>query len=796
VRLGDGVVLSYAEITQRKLAEEGLKAFAQRVNLATRALHAGVWEWEVRTDNLYWDETVRRLFDLDETEPTNHGVWSSKVLPEDLARIEKQLKEMLEAKSQFSGEYRIRRPNGEIRHIQAAAAPVLDDAGEVERVVGINLDVTARKESEEALRLSEEKFASAFVHATTGMALISPEGQWLKVNQSLCDLLGYTAEELGSKTFQDITYPDDLHGDLAHVRRLLAGKEEFYKMEKRYIHKDGHTVWALLGVSLLRDDKGQPLYFISQVEDISQIKHALMRQEELTKKAQAAERAKSEFLAIMSHEIRTPMNGVIGMTSVLADTALDDEQRDYLSTIQTSGESLLAVINDILDYSKIEAGRFQIESRSFHLEQCVEESIDLFAAQIRMKQLEAGYFIDPEIPAYLVGDALRLRQILTNLIGNAIKFTTKGEIIIKVALRGIEEECCHLLFSVADTGIGISEDVIAELFQAFQQVDTSNTRRYGGTGLGLVISKRLTEFMGGDMWVTSEEGKGSTFYFTAVLKMSDERPVDNPRLDVAALRGRTVLLVDDNDTNRRILEAQLRIWGMAPVSTANGREALAKMGDDKYDLVLLDYQMPEMDGVALAKILQERADTPMLLLSSSGEMVDGDEANLFQQQIAKPIKHSQLLKAILKVIGLSGKTSRSPVGVPFDRGLAGRHPLSILLAEDNVTNQKVISLMLSRLGYSADVAADGREAVEASEGKRYDVILMDVQMPEMNGIEAMKRIRGRRDQDGPTVVALTAEALEGDEMRLRREGFDGYLSKPLQVSKLQAVLAAVKRREV
>ena len=793
VKLGDGLVLSYADITVRKEAEEKLKAFAQRLDLATQALQAGVWDWDLATNELYWDDKIRTLFELPPDRPVNHAVWAAAVLPEDRAMIDEALRKMVEDKGQLLTEYRIKRPNGAIRHIQVAAAAVLNEAGQATRVIGVNLDVTERKLSEEALRLSEERFSSAFQHATTGMALVSLEGKWLKVNEAVCHLLGYSAEELGTKTFQDITHPEDLEKDLAYLRQLVAGDIEFYKMEKRYFHRDGHTVWAQLGVSLLRDEQREPLYFISQIEDISQIKLALIRQEELTLEAQAAERAKSEFLAIMSHEIRTPMNGVIGMTSILAETPLDDVQRDYLSTIQTSGESLLAVINDILDYSKIEAGRFQIESKAFNLERCVEEAMDLFAAQIRIKQLECAYLVAPEIPRQLVGDALRLRQILTNLIGNAIKFTSEGEIIINVTRMNDDAEECRLLFSVADTGIGISPQGQEKLFQAFQQVDSSTTRRYGGTGLGLVISKRLAEFMGGEMWVQSEPGKGSTFYFTVRLRVSLEALAQEDTKDGAVLKNHSVLVVDDNETNRRILEAQMKIWGMIPTTAASGEEALQKLAGQRYDVGLLDYQMPTMDGIALARQMRELYAMPIMLLSSSGELATGADANLFQYQIPKPIRHSQLFNALLRVIGVTGKPTQAPASQQFDRDLSARNPLTILLAEDNSTNQKVVLLMLSRMGYNADLATDGYRAVEAAERKRYDLILMDVQMPEMNGIIAMKRIRERLGAQSPVIYALTAEALEGDEARLVAEGFDGYLSKPLQAAKLQASLKKIHR---
>jgi PAS domain S-box-containing protein len=756
-------------------------------------MQAGVWEWNVQTDALIWDVKMYELYGLPKDTPMNYARWSAMVLPEDLAKAEAALQKAITTRTQSSSEFQVRLPSGAIQYMHAAQGAVLDEKGEVARVIGVNIDVTERRESEEALKLSEKRFSSAFENATTGMALVSLEGRWMKVNQAVVDLLGYSAEELATKTFQDITHPEDLDADLEKLEKLVKGEIAFYKMEKRYFHKDGRIVWALLGVSLLRDQQNAPLYFISQVEDITEMKQALMRQQDLRRKAQAAERAKSEFLAIMSHEIRTPLNGVIGMTSILADTDLDEMQRDCLHTIQTSGESLLSVINDILDYSKIEAGRLQIESHSFTLEKCVEETLDLFAAQIREKHLEAVYLVALDIPPHLKGDALRLRQILVNLVGNAIKFTAKGEISLKVECVRRDTKDCSLIFSVTDTGIGIPKEGMEKLFQSFQQVDTSTTRRYGGSGLGLVISKRLAEFMGGEMWVKSEVGVGSTFFFTANFEIATDLRSDDPADTARVLRDRAVLIVDDNATNRQILEMQLKNWGMAPVVTASGAEALAQLGKQAFDVALLDYQMPEMDGVTLARTIRQRGRVPMILLSSSGETLTGADAELFRQQVPKPIRHSQLLKALLKVVGAESKPLAAE-GKRFDGSLADGHPLTILLAEDNPTNQKVGMMMLSRLGYTADVAVNGLRAVEAAEKKAYDLILMDIQMPDMNGIEATKVIQERLGEKRPVIFALTAEALEGDEARFLAQGFDGYLSKPIQAAKLQAMLKTVKRR--
>lgn len=600
-------------------------------------------------------------------------------------------------------------------------------------------------------------------------------------------LFGYEKEEaLGRNLDELIAFTDEVRAEAeAYSGDIVEGKV-VHSITKRN-RKDGSFVdveVSAVSVTLA----GELLGYYAIYHDVTELQRA-------KREADAATEAKSAFLATMSHEIRTPMNAVIGMTGLLLDTELTAEQRDYAEIIRSSGDALLAIINDILDFSKIEAGKLELEQRPFELRECIEAALELIAMSASEKGLDLAYELDPRAPSRLVGDVTRLRQILINLLNNAIKFTEEGEVVLSVTVDDPEG---RLRFSVRDTGIGIAEDRVGDLFESFSQVDASTTRRYGGTGLGLAISKRLSELMGGTMWVESRAGEGAVFSF---MIEAEPAPAVARAFEQGAapqLEGKRVLVVDDNATNRQILLRQTESWGMRARDTEFPSEALDwVLRGDPFDVAILDMHMPEMDGLMLAAELRRLRDSralPLVMLTSLGHRERNTGTVDFAAHLTKPIRPSQLFDVLMGVFGEGTEHDVSPVEA-VDVELARDLPLRILIAEDNSVNQKLAVSLLKKIGYRADVAGNGVEALDALERQPYDVVLMDVQMPEMDGLEATRRIHERwPGAERPYVIAATANAMSDEKQACFVAGMDDYLSKPIRMNELVAALRRCRPR--
>ncbi len=694
-------------------------------------------------------------------------------------------------------------------------------------------DITDRKRVEEALRDSEAKLRDLFEHSPDAIFVEDYNGKVLDVNAEACRLNGMTRDELVGKNVFDLIPPNQREAVARDFARMTRG--ELNLVEGLSRTPEGRMIPVEIRVSRV-EYSGQPALLL-HVRDITQRKRVEDELRKAKAAAEAANRAKSEFLANMSHEIRTPMNAVIGLTGLLLDTPLAAEQREFAETIRASGEALLTIINDILDFSKIEADRLELERQPFDPRECLDTALDVVAAKAAEKRLDLASLVDPKTPAMIIGDAMRVRQILVNLLGNAVKFTERGKVVVSLAVKvqgsegageqrrtgEVSASSLHpseagspalrseLQFAVRDTGIGIPPERMDRLFQSFSQVDASTTRRYGGTGLGLAISKWLSELMGGTLWVESEgvPGRGSTFHFTLLAEVASGPTPVHLSGEQPELKGKHLLIVDDNATNRHILTLQAQSWGMTSQEAASAAEALVFIRrGDSFDLAVLDMQMPEMDGLNLAAEIRRDRDAhalPLVMLTSLGWQKDSDEVE-FAAFLTKPIKASQLYNVLLGILAEGHRREAAPVtprfapetkpALPtFDTELGQRLPLRILLAEDNAINQKLALRMLERMGYRADVAVNGREALAAVAQQAYDVVLMDVQMPEMDGLEATRQIRRRwPNPTGPRVIAMTANAMQGDREMCLEAGMDDYVSKPIQVKELQAALERTAQR--
>ena len=624
--------------------------------------------------------------------------------------------------------------------------------------------------------------------------VITPDTRIEKINQAVLNLLGYEEAELLGQPIHIVLAPDE-----RRLRRPLPTAPStpvlaMRNREVKFMAKDGRLIYTAVSTTIMQEEHGETPSIVCVANDITERKQFETELKAAKEIAEDAAKAKSEFLASMSHEIRTPLNAVMGMTSLLLDTSLTAEQEDYITTARTSGDGLLAIINDILDFSKIDSGKLEIEQQPFILQECVEEAVDLLATQAADKGLYLNSFIEPDIPKIIQSDITRLRQILANLLGNAVKFTIEGEVNLWVRSQPEHEET-QLLFMVSDTGIGIPKDRMGRLFEPFRQGDSSTTRKFGGTGLGLAISKHLVNLMGGDIWVETIPNQGSSFFFTIqVQPISFAKATNKSSISASRLKfdGKRVLVCYQNQTNQVVLNRQLNEWGIE-VGCAKTRQELRRYltNQPAFDLIMLDSSMIE----DCQPLLKELAPTsPLLLLNSVGQQCILSESNPNAKCLTRPYHLDQLYQKLHEIFsnklkGKSNHQTNSASKSQFNSELGVDHPLRILLAEDNLINQKVALRMLERLGYVADVAKNGLEAVQALSRQPYDLILMDIQMPEMDGLQATQHIRQEwLPEQQPRIVAMTANALLGDRETYLANGMDDYVSKPVKVEELTRVL--------
>ena len=805
------------ELAERKRAEEALRETAERLRFAMEGIGTGEWELDLVNHTAHRSLRHDQIFGYDAPLPQwTYETFLEHVVPEDRELVDRKFRQAVEASHAWDFECRIVRCDKEVRWIMACGRPNRDESGQPIRLVGIVQDITDRKRAEE----QRQQFVSLAENSHEFIGMCDTQFKPFFVNEAGMRLVGLDNLEQAVQTpVREFFFPEDqafiMEQFFPQVLRNGHGEVEI-----RFRHfKTGEPLWMIYAVFALTDATGKPSGFATVSRNIGERKRAeeelrkardelevrvqertadLVRTntelEQAKQAAEAASRAKSTFLANMSHEIRTPLNAVIGMTELVLKSQLSVQQHEYLMTVKDSGQALLSVINDILDFSKIEAGKLALDSIAFDLRESVGDTMKSFALRAHQRGLELICFIHPEVPHMVVGDYNRLRQVVVNLVGNAIKFTDTGEVSVEVIQESRSQHDVVLHFTVSDTGIGIAEEKRATIFEMFEQADSSTTRRHGGTGLGLAIAGRLVGLMDGRIWVESELGQGSRFHFTIRLSLGEEEPAEMVAPEPACLHGMRVFVVDDNATNRHILEETLRSWRMIPATAASAEEALillqrAREVGEPYRLVVTDAHMPGIDGFTLAEqINQDPAiGSTVIMMLTSGDRPE-DMARCSQLGIAayllKPVKQSELLEAIELALGITvpreellKSAAQQPHHVPS---------LHVLLAEDSLVNQKLAVALLEGQGHTVTLVNNGKEAVAATGAQKFDLVLMDVQMPEMDGLEATAEIRAREQHTGTHVpiIAMTAHALKGDRERCLGAGMNNYVAKPIRAEEL------------
>jgi two-component system, sensor histidine kinase and response regulator len=804
-------------------AVTSLRQSRERFELAVRGSRDGIWDWDVSTNAVYFSPRWKEMLGYREDEIDNHfEEWERLVHPDDLPAAMHVLTDYLEGRRpDYEVEFRMRHRDGFWRWIYSRGEAVRDETGRPCRMAGSHTDITERKRAEQALRDSQRRFRAIFDQTFQFIGVMSPEGKLLEANRSALEFAGIREKDVLGRYFWETpwwSHSPELQERLKQaITDAVAGK--FVRFEASHPGADGRLHYVDFSLKAVRDEAGTVIMLIPEGRDITERKLAEQELQRAKEAAEAASRAKSEFVANMSHEVRTPMNGILNMTQLVLDTPLTRNQRQSLEMVYTSAEGLMTVINDVLDFSKIEAGRLDLDPVDFHLHEMLGDTLQTLALRAHEKGLELACRVAPDVPEIVTADPTRLRQVLVNLVGNAIKFTEQGEVVLTVrkgegegrqpladATAPTLSESCLLHFEVSDSGIGIPTEKQRLIFEPFTQADGSTTRRHGGTGLGLTISARLVDLMGGRLLVASEPGRGSTFHFAVPLGLPRRPPsrILPPLITLPA--GMPILVVDDNAVNRHILLEMLEAWGLRPTAVSGAETALEELeraasAGEPFPMVLLDAMMPGVDGFSLLEEMRRRpriAGATVMMLSSADRQGDSERCQRLglSAYLLKPIKPSELRRALAEAIhGLPMEQSperprtTSTIESP-------KRCLRVLLAEDNPVNQRVVQQLLQLRGHTVTVVGDGAAAIEAVRKATYDVVLMDVQMPGMDGFEATIALRAAEVDMGRRVpvVALTAHAMKGDRERCLAAGMDEYLSKPIQPADLYRVVESLGGR--
>jgi PAS domain S-box-containing protein len=763
-----GFIGVMTDITKRKQAEEKLRETRDYLENLIDYANAPIIVWDPSFKVTRLNHAFERLTGLKAEEVLGRPL---DILFPDMSRDESlaYIRRTLSGERWEVVEIPILRKDGDMRTVLWNSANIYNKDGSVMATIAQGQDITERKQAQEQIRFQ----ASLLDQVRNAVIATDIDGNIIYWNKFAESLYQWTSEEIIGKSILGAIVPEDKASIIQNVisRTSQTGYSEG---EFKVRRKDNSTFPAHYTFSTIKDSLGKAIGFLGVSIDITERKRAEEDLRSAKERAESATRAKSEFLANMSHEIRTPMNAVIGLTGLLLNTELTPDQRDSIETIRASGDTLLALINDILDFSKIEGGKLELESLPFDLIECVEASLDLVAPAAARKGLSLSYSVNSDVPHTVVSDVTRLRQTLANLLSNAVKFTKSGGISVTVSSRR-DEGRNYIQFAVKDTGIGIPKDRMDRLFQSFSQIDSSTTRQYGGTGLGLAISRRFVELLGGAIWVESEIDKGSTFYFTIKAEAASST-------SILELAGRKVLVITDEEKLRDTIIGHLNRWSMLPRAAESGPKALEMIHSERFDMAILDMQLKRIDD--LIEDIRGGKSLPIVALGQPGQ-----NENMFCAVLSRPIRPSKLSDVL-------SKATRRPIAIKpaYAPGTEGAPP-RILLAEDNVINQKVGLRMLERLGYSADVAANGLEVLQAIERQPYDIILMDIQMPEMDGLEAAKRIRSLPNGSQTYIIAMTAHAMKGDREMCYSAGMNDYISKPVRIENLQTALGISRARQ-